>query len=331
MTESRLPTDTASFRGQTWQTKWLVVSGVFLAVWYSIRFIDREWLLQWPLILVLAATGLVPQLFLLLFPLLTRDKDTSSRIEIPGIRRCVIEFAIAIPIVVVTLSAVGGLNYLVSQIQPGKTLTPDALKGMASLPTRILYPLLLFAFTFAPVAEEVFFRGFLYNALRRRMPTVAAGLLQSLVFGFCHFFGTIHAVMAVALGLVITIAYEWRKTLISPIFVHALINFVSAIGIWAMMEDVANRPTLGVAGDPHGTECIIQEVFPNSAAAEAGIAMDDRIVAVDGQPIAGFSTLKATVATRAPGETVTFTIERDGETLEVDVTLKRRADTAQPP
>ena len=114
-------------------------------------------------------------MFLLLFPLLTRDKDDAHRIHVPGIKRCLIELAIALPIVVVTMIALGGLNYLVGKLAPGKTLTPDAVTRMASSSPRFIYPMLLFSFTVAPIAEEVFFRGFIYNAFRKRMPAILAG------------------------------------------------------------------------------------------------------------------------------------------------------------
>jgi membrane protease YdiL (CAAX protease family) len=330
MKESRQSIDDASFRRQTWRTKWLLFGAAFLALWYSVRFLDREWLSEWPIMLLLLVTGFAPQLFLLLFPLFTRDEDNAGRIQIPGVKRWLIEFLIALPIVILTLLALGGLNYLVGTLSPGKTLTPDAVKGMASSSPRYIYPILLFSFTLAPVAEEVFFRGFLYNAFRKRMPTVIAGLVQSLIFGFCHFFGATHAVIAVALGIVITTVYEWRKTLISPILVHAGINFISAIGVLAMMAEHADRPTIGVIGGPDD-KCIVREVIPKSAASEAGVMVDDRILAFEGQPVAGFSDLAAAVSARQPDETVTLSLVRDGETLDIEVTLKRRGDTTQPP
>jgi membrane protease YdiL (CAAX protease family) len=325
------PNNPGSFRQQTWQTKWLCIGAAFLALWYSVRYWDREWLSQWPVLLLLVVTGFAPQLFLLLFPLFTRDKENTGRILIPGVKRWLIEFAIALPIVIATMVALGGVNYLVGVLSPGKSLTPDAVKGMASSSPRFIYPLLLFSFTFAPVAEEVFFRGFVYNALRKRMPTVVAGVLQSLIFGFCHFFGTTHAAIAVALGLVFTTVYEWRKTLVSPILVHVGINVIFAVGVLAMMAEYADRPTIGVIGGQDPTECVVRAVIPDSAASESEILVGDRIVAFDGQPIASFPELAAAVATRQPQDRVTLTIVRGDETLDIGVTLKRRANTTLPP
>jgi len=55
-----------------------------------------------------------------------------------------------------------------------------------------------------------------------------------------------------------------------------------------------------------------------SPAAEAGLATGDRIVAVDGQPITNFQDLLQAVAT-APGEELSFTVQRDGRTLQMDM------------
>ena len=329
--ESQQPSDSAAFRSQTWKTKWLLMGGTFLALWYCVRFLDLRWISRWPTLLFLLVAGLAPQLFLLLFPLFTRNKENARRIRVPSLPRCLIELAIAVPIVIVTMLALGGLNYLYGKLFPGKTITPDAIRNIAWASPRFAYPMLLFSFTIAPVAEEVFFRGFIYNEFRRRMPKVVAVLVQSFIFGFCHFFGTTHAVIAVALGILITIIYEWRKTLVSPIFVHAGVNFLSAIGVLAMMAEYSNRPTIGIIGGTNDTECIVRQVITNSAASESGIMIGDRIVAFEGQPVANFADLAVAVSTREPDDTVVLSLVRDGQTLDIQVTLKRRGDITHPP
>jgi len=52
---------------------------------------------------------------------------------------------------------------------------------------------------------------------------------------FGHFFGGMHAIVAFVLGVLLTVIYEWGKTLITPIFVHAGINFVASLGVVFMM------------------------------------------------------------------------------------------------
>lgn len=98
-----------------------------------------------------------------------------------------------------------------------------------------------------------------------------------------------------------------------------------------MMGEFSDRPTIGVIGGPDDTECIVREILPNSAASESGIAVDDIIVAFDETPITDFSALATAVSAHQPNDTVVLRVFRDGETLDIAVTLKRRADTKPPP
>src|SRR5436305_1745389 len=79
----------------------------------------------------------------------------------------------------------------------------------------------------APVGEELFFRGFLYNALRRRWPRAVALVVQAAVFGLLHTFGFTHAVFAGVLGLLLGLIYDWRRNLLTPVTVHALQNLAA--------------------------------------------------------------------------------------------------------
>jgi membrane protease YdiL (CAAX protease family) len=75
----------------------------------------------------------------------------------------------------------------------------------------------------APVAEEVYFRGFIFGWLRSRGP-VAAVIGSTLIFVAVHF--NIQPIPFAQLigGLVFAISYEIEKNLIVPIVIHALGN-----------------------------------------------------------------------------------------------------------
>jgi regulator of sigma E protease len=94
------------------------------------------------------------------------------------------------------------------------------------------------------------------------------------------------------------------------VFAGPLANFVFAIVALALLFATVGRPF---------TPAEVGEVQPDSPAAVARLMPGDRIVAVDGAPIESFEQLQLVVRDR-PGETITFTIERAGETLEVPVT-----------
>lgn len=82
----------------------------------------------------------------------------------------------------------------------------------------------------APVAEEFFFRGFFYRALRSRMGILLAAAIDGVVFGLIHFTGTetleLLPVLAF-LGFVFCLVYERTGTLYTVIGLHALNNSVA--------------------------------------------------------------------------------------------------------
>lgn len=79
----------------------------------------------------------------------------------------------------------------------------------------------------APVAEEVFFRGFVYRALRNRFSTAAAAGIVGVVFGSIHYSGpdtlTLLPVLAL-LGATFCLLYEWSGSLYPAIALHAFNN-----------------------------------------------------------------------------------------------------------
>jgi len=80
-------------------------------------------------------------------------------------------------------------------------------------------------------------------------------------------------------------------------------------------------------GLPNGA-AVIMEVMDNSAAADADLESGDVLVSVDGQSLSENLQLSSIIASKQPGDSVTLTINRDGETREVSVTLgAREAET----
>jgi membrane protease YdiL (CAAX protease family) len=91
----------------------------------------------------------------------------------------------------------------------------------------------LMAVLLAPVCEEVYFRGFLFQGLRGRMRFLWAALLSGSFFAFVHvepirFFGL--AVM----GLILASVFERRRTLVSSMAAHATVNVVAVVLLFAL-------------------------------------------------------------------------------------------------
>jgi uncharacterized protein len=84
----------------------------------------------------------------------------------------------------------------------------------------------------APAAEEFFFRGFFYRALRSRFPIVVAAVIDGLLFGAIHFdFSSADALLIVPplalLGFLFCLVYERTGTLFSTIALHSINNSIA--------------------------------------------------------------------------------------------------------
>ena len=91
----------------------------------------------------------------------------------------------------------------------------------------------------APVAEEFFFRGFFYRALRSRYSVLAAALIDGILFGAIHWdFSTADGLLIIpplaALGFMFCLVYERTGSLYPVIALHALNN---AIAFGVTVED----------------------------------------------------------------------------------------------
>ncbi|MCR5061045.1 MAG: trypsin-like peptidase domain-containing protein [Saccharofermentans sp.] len=73
---------------------------------------------------------------------------------------------------------------------------------------------------------------------------------------------------------------------------------------------------------------VVYSVEKGSPAAQAGLEAMDVITAVNGTEISGYSDLVAILSSGKEGEKVALTVERDGETIELTVTLGVRKESA---
>lgn len=77
----------------------------------------------------------------------------------------------------------------------------------------------------APVAEEIFFRGFLFGSLRGRLRFLPAAAISGLVFALFHVQPLLIAVM-VFVGIGLAYLFERRGSLAVPIAAHAMFNLI---------------------------------------------------------------------------------------------------------
>jgi len=92
----------------------------------------------------------------------------------------------------------------------------------------LLLLLVVFAVLVAPVFEEMFFRGFMYPALKQRFGVWRALSLVSLLFALSHaHLPSLLPLFILALGL--GLAYEFTGSLLVPTGMHALFNALMVV------------------------------------------------------------------------------------------------------
>jgi hypothetical protein len=88
------------------------------------------------------------------------------------------------------------------------------------------------------------------------------------------------------------------------------------------------RVTLGIIPDYASLEAAegvrIVQVVPGTAAADAGLASEDVIVGIDGEPVDSLHDLMLVMERHAPGDKVAVRVVRDGQELELPVTLAEK-------
>jgi membrane protease YdiL (CAAX protease family) len=84
----------------------------------------------------------------------------------------------------------------------------------------------------APIAEELFFRGFCFTALRRALGMLPAAVLTGIIFGAIHLGGTEieFIVPLMVFGFFLCLLYVWTDSLLPCIVLHALNNAL-ALGV----------------------------------------------------------------------------------------------------
>jgi membrane protease YdiL (CAAX protease family) len=132
------------------------------------------------------------------------------------------------------LFLVASLIYFSLVGQPeDQELTRD-LNEEDSLSALIGYAVLL-AFM-APLAEEIFFRGFVFGVLREKLGVAAGALTTGIVFGLVHATGSPIETLGVLviLGVVLCWLYEQTGSILPCIALHALNNGLS----FAVTKDI---------------------------------------------------------------------------------------------
>jgi membrane protease YdiL (CAAX protease family) len=142
-------------------------------------------------------------------------RDLGLRL-VPGARATVLA--------VVALIAYGWISALWSRALHPAPISSN-FAGISHHSTAVIVLTGFAACVAAPVAEEVFFRGFLYRSLRNRFSIVPACLLVAVMFGLVHTQYPLAGKLAVASFSVITcLLYERMGSLLPGIAIHSVVD-----------------------------------------------------------------------------------------------------------
>lgn len=111
----------------------------------------------------------------------------------------------------------------------GRTEIEDPLEGFGEA---WVLPGAFLALLFAPVCEEIAFRGFLFGGLRQRMGFWWSAVISGAVFGAIHGDAVRFLGLAVT-GVILAAVYERRRTLPAAMAAHATVNAVAMLGLLA--------------------------------------------------------------------------------------------------
>jgi hypothetical protein len=100
----------------------------------------------------------------------------------------------------------------------------------------VLVGSLLGTVVFAPLLEEIVFRGLLYGTLRRWVGWPAAAVLSAAVFAAAHGYGVAGFGSVFASGIMWAVAYEKTRSLLPGMVAHAANNVSAACAVLALLR-----------------------------------------------------------------------------------------------
>ncbi|MCD7947033.1 MAG: trypsin-like peptidase domain-containing protein [Oscillospiraceae bacterium] len=113
------------------------------------------------------------------------------------------------------------------------------------------------------------------------------------------------------------------KDMVSDIITYGYVTGKPNVGI--MMNDVSSSAIQ--YGIPEGAE--VKAILSGSCAEKAGLQVGDIITAVSGTTVSDVTALKSEINEHKAGESVTFSIYRSGQTMEITLTLDESSQERQ--
>lgn len=133
-------------------------------------------------------------------------------------------------------------EFIVNLLLPANTSEATNQTLVVTLVSSNMLLMTFQAVILAPIVEELFFRGLIFNTLRQKS-VFLAHLISAFLFGLLHVYSYILAgdmsewiklIPYMTAGLAFSYAYEKRQNIIAPIFLHGVKNLIAVILIYIM-------------------------------------------------------------------------------------------------
>jgi membrane protease YdiL (CAAX protease family) len=114
-----------------------------------------------------------------------------------------------------------------------ETQGTEILKIFDSLDSPIWF--ILVGVIFAPIVEELFFRGFLFQGFRQKYGWVGGALLSSAIFGLAHL-DPVALIPTFILGLLLAYMYHRSNSVWPGIILHILVNAMGLCSVYVATQ-----------------------------------------------------------------------------------------------
>ncbi len=136
----------------------------------------------------------------------------------------------ALGAILFVLSYAARFCFVITMMALGVQLQPQQVMTRLDVTGETFFLTLFSTSILAPIAEEIFFRGFLYGGLRARLGPIGAMIISTVFFTALHF--SLDAFIPIlVLGLCLAWLYERTGSLYPGIILHASNNAVAIIAL----------------------------------------------------------------------------------------------------
>ncbi|MCE5328963.1 CPBP family intramembrane metalloprotease [bacterium] len=97
--------------------------------------------------------------------------------------------------------------------------------------------LLIVVSVIAPICEEIFFRGFLYQGFKKRWGVLAGILISSFLFASAHL-DLYNFIPLMAIGWILAYIFHKTKSLFPVIFLHAIYNLLMIMVLLSQLNQI---------------------------------------------------------------------------------------------